>query len=301
MPESDGAEPALDVPDALWPVPDPDALAAAVRAVEEIATKLRNGQTLDQIVAARTPAHERNCSAGCAWVRTFDRALVTDVLRPFDNGRSGEPVPFERLATHPLVESVPQREGVYQVRDRPTILAEWAGPASEWKNDRRLVALSQDLVRYYHTRMEPLEVLYHQVVADPETARREFERQFPEAEERYDLTACDALVRAVDRRSVDGESGDLGTPGRPGFGHAGCGSRTTSAPPGSSNGRRWPTNSSGCSVRRAGTGPSSCTPPVASGRRSSFAGCWPGTRGPWRPVRRLNSTKRTPRNSRPSR
>ena len=71
------------------------------------------------------------------------------------------------------------------------------------------MALSQDLVRYYHTRMEPLEVLYHQVVADPETARREFERQFPEAEERYDLTACDALVRAVDRRSVDGESGDL--------------------------------------------------------------------------------------------
>ena len=65
MPESDGAEPALDVPDALWPVPDPDALAAAVRAVEEIATKLRNGQTLDQIVAARTPAHQRNCSAGC--------------------------------------------------------------------------------------------------------------------------------------------------------------------------------------------------------------------------------------------
>lgn len=192
-----------------------DAPAADTEFARRLALLTELG-SLDAAVAALVPASDRERLRRLALPRLFDAALAGELLT---RGGSAPPAlppgddAFARLVAADTVETVPRLPGFYRLggEARARYLRDWdvrveaADPAGEPAREDAVTyaALQQLLVEHFRARGAGWEdeVLYHLLAADPAAARPLFAARYAEAEARFDLTACYALLAIVEERA----------------------------------------------------------------------------------------------------
>lgn len=128
-----------------------------------------------------------------ALLRCLDRALYEG---PLAQNLPGTPVPsFSAFVSRPELEPLNGESGTFIVRDslRPELIEQWRSETTG------LRSFSQSLVNYFQA-SSPLDVLTHQIFADPSAALSHFQSLYAAADGRFDLAECDTLLRILRNR-----------------------------------------------------------------------------------------------------
>jgi cellulose synthase operon protein C len=160
---------------------------------EELLARLKSAGSIDELLRQVARPEFAAMLDRCAWVRTFD-AEVFEVLR------GGSPdVAFEEVVASPDVRQVTGREGVYRLRRkaREAALARLA-PGGEVPSALR--DLSRRLAEHFRRRGRPRDELDQLIVAKPSAAITLLRKLYAEADERFDTSACQALLDLVHAR-----------------------------------------------------------------------------------------------------
>lgn len=158
----------------------------------ELIERLKQGESPESIVRWQHRAHDevlRRCSA----VRGFDSIVFDVITRDLPKGSAT----FDEVTRHSFVVAEPA--GGYSVRE--DVRAEYERAELAMLRDGERVPqlyreLGDALVKLFDARDPPdeIEALYHLFAANPVAALARFERAFAEAERRYDLARCHALI-----------------------------------------------------------------------------------------------------------
>jgi len=166
----------------------------------EILALMDQGKSLDEIGRSLLPERQRELLRRCALPRTFDRALVDQVLRLHPPEVSESEASFEQLIGQATaVLEVPGQPGVYSLSSsaRGEYLKDWTGPSGGGVDDPS--TLARKLLEYYEDHaVDPLDVLYVLPRVDPERAVERFRKLYKKADDNFDLARCNDLVRLFD-------------------------------------------------------------------------------------------------------
>jgi cellulose synthase operon protein C len=173
-------------------------------AIEQLSTRLQQGETLEELLRSFLPEAARELLKRCATVRTFDERLVNEVFRPEVKGGGPPEVPFATLVGQDFVEQV--AEGVYRLRAsaRREYFEMWWGSERNEKIPSPLRALSRKLVAYYQQlgRGRELDVLYHLIAVDARKAKTLFNELYKAADAVFDLGRCQDLLQVLEERQT---------------------------------------------------------------------------------------------------
>jgi hypothetical protein len=188
--------------------------------VDRILEQLKQGQSLFEIRLGLLTPGERAALRLCATARSFDRDVLESVVGPVLKERGIE-ADLDSLAPEsgdgtaargdaPVTGMVAFLEpaptpGCSRVRaEFADLLFDdwWRGEPSEILVPEPLQAFSERLADHYGQRGDAWkhERLYHLIAANPDEAGALFDGLFAEADERFDLAACENLVRLVEQR-----------------------------------------------------------------------------------------------------
>lgn len=135
------------------------------------------------------PTAEQDTLRRCALVRNFGEQLYSSVLQPTKGPD------FVQLITNRYIERLPGRERyTLDARTRERLLGEWSPQSPE------LVDLSKKLVRYFKEEPDPLEMIYHLIVAAPDEALIWLKEEIDQAAESYNLSRLYALQGILEER-----------------------------------------------------------------------------------------------------
>lgn len=158
--------------------------------VEELA---KGERAPEEILASLRPQEERMALMRCAVVRSFDRELAESLLLT-DNASS-----FDDVVALPDIEPVPREDATFWVRPSARSAhwrAWWSADASiaptELPLDLR--ALLERLVEHYAERDQPLDLLAHCALVEPDRAAELFDTLYRKADGAFDLPACQDLI-----------------------------------------------------------------------------------------------------------
>jgi hypothetical protein len=157
--------------------------------LDDLVRRLRAGEDPAQVQRTLLDPGRQEILRRCAVPRTFDRAIFDTVLRDPD-GPS-----LEGLVADGYVERVPGPEKLFRLRGE--VREEWLGQWPTGPEDRvppGVARLSGRLAEAYQANGDELEELYHRAVADPGGAVSLADRLFDEADERFDLAACQDVL-----------------------------------------------------------------------------------------------------------
>jgi len=163
--------------------------------------------TAADLATALMRPEERRLLLRCALPRRFNESLVDDVLRP-DAGIDKETVPFATLTALPGVVRDSGRPHWYvlEAENRESCERAWLQPSplsrGESLNEKRFRDLNARIARWFTGRgvEAELEAIYNGLASGRKSAREQFERQFEEAERRFDLARCESLLQLVDEQ-----------------------------------------------------------------------------------------------------
>ena len=161
-----------------------------MKSVEELLAQLESEGSVDALLRQTVRPELAAMLDRCAWVRTFD-AEVFQVLQ-----ESGQDVTFEEVVECPQVRSVPGREGAYRLR-RKAREAALARLVPDGEVPPALRELSARLAKHFHERGRWRDELDQLIVAEPKAATALLRRLYAEADQRFDTTACQALLDLV--------------------------------------------------------------------------------------------------------
>jgi tetratricopeptide (TPR) repeat protein len=167
---------------------------------DELLGRIGRGEDLESILRSTAGPVEAELWKRVAAVRSFDRTLFETVLRP-DPAGSDAP-PFEQIIQRSQIEAVGE-PGVFRMRAaaRDESLAGWWQGESGADVPEALTELSRRLVAYYQAAGNRIETLYHLVVVDRDQARELFMALYREADDRFDLAACQDVLDCLDTRT----------------------------------------------------------------------------------------------------
>ena len=170
--------------------------------VEQLISRLKSGETFEDFLKSLIPPAEQELLKYCAVVRSFDKRLVDKVFLPELSEASRAKVKFETLQQLTSVEPVPGVRGFYQLREgaRTEYLKLWQAP--DFAVSPELKAFSKKLVAHYK-KLGPqfdLDLLYHQIAADPSKAQRQFIDLFETADSSFDLGRCQDILKILEAR-----------------------------------------------------------------------------------------------------
>jgi cellulose synthase operon protein C len=164
-----------------------------MRPAEELLARLKSAGSMDALLRQEVPRKVAEMLDRCAWVRTFD-IEVFEVLR-----EDGPDVAFDEVVASPDVRPVSGREGAYRLRRkaREAALTRLA-PGGEVLPQFR--ELSTRLAKYFRQRGRRRDVLDQLIIAEPSEAIELLRELFAEADARFDMPACQALLDLVHAR-----------------------------------------------------------------------------------------------------
>ena len=167
--------------------------------VEQLITRLKSGETFEDLLQSLVPPAEQEMLKYCAVVRNFDKRLVNKVFLPELTDASRAKVKFENLQTLASVEPVPGVHGFFQLREdaRKEYFKLWQAPETLVTSE--LKSFSEKLVAYYKKlgSQFDLELLYHQIAADPHKAERQFIDLYDAADSSFDLGRCQDVLKIL--------------------------------------------------------------------------------------------------------
>jgi hypothetical protein len=160
---------------------------------EELLARLKSAGSIDALLRQEVPREVAAMLDRCAWVRTFD-VEVFEVLR-----EGGPKVAFEEVVESPDVRPVSGREGAYRLRRkaREAALTRLA-PGGEVPPALR--ELSFRLAEHFRQRDRPRDQLDQLIIVRPSEAITLLRALFTEADARFDMPACQALLDLVHAR-----------------------------------------------------------------------------------------------------
>ena len=174
--------------------------------LDEAAKRVAAGESLDDLLASVRPAAEAALMLRLALPRVFDRTLIDDVLRPSVEGATADEVPWERLIGRSEIVRLAGTEGWYRLRDggRESLLSRWVPvvgttpergdpPADGLRLHKVLAEHFERLGSQWN-----IEALYHRIASSPDDAWTRFEQLWTDAEGRFDLARCQALIDAAE-------------------------------------------------------------------------------------------------------
>jgi cellulose synthase operon protein C len=177
--------------------------------IADIIERVQRGERLETIQVALLDERQRLALRLCASVTAFDRKLFEKVFAPFLK-RASQQVTFEEVIEGPLVEAGPGGESFFQVSSHvvDSLFKTWwqelpPGDENEtWGVPEALRELSKSLVQYYEEAVppRPLDVLYHQIAANPAAVPNFFRNLYNRADAQFDLATCENLIRVLERR-----------------------------------------------------------------------------------------------------
>lgn len=165
------------------------------RRVAELERLLKDGVPFAEAVnkLAPTPAAQTELMRRAAVTRTFDRAMFDAVI-----ATSGRPTFEEFVRTFGVGRTRPGSES-YRVAD--SVAADHLESWLRTPDGRRdLVRFTGEIYAYLREQKQgvsPVELLRFQIPTDPEGGQERFEMMFAEADERFDLATCHALVQML--------------------------------------------------------------------------------------------------------
>ncbi|MGA2535951.1 MAG: hypothetical protein ABSF53_08060 [Terracidiphilus sp.] len=117
-------------------------------------------------------------------------------LYEFLRGRFTDAPDFETFTKHPDVEPLDAATGVYRLR--PSTSESYLRRLR--RDDSKLRDLSKEILDHYPIAPRPVDELTLLVFADPQQARKHFQTRYKEADEKFDLARCEALIAHLRER-----------------------------------------------------------------------------------------------------
>jgi tetratricopeptide (TPR) repeat protein len=175
-----------------------------LRVIDLAQQVLEGTATIEQLLQTVESPVRQELVQRAAVARTFDRGLYQEVLAAKLPGNAPA-IAFDEFIRSAEIEAVPYANGRFWVKDAVRIeaLARWrTGRADELNALSRAIAAYLDDPRFAALALERLEQL---VRCDPDAARHAFERLYREADHRFHLSRCFALVELL--RTMEPEYG----------------------------------------------------------------------------------------------